>query len=235
MRVAASPSRSSDLFIYLLHFIRSFHSRRAILRSSSVQDKKVKIDIPNVNNNSKQLALAARGYQIILRRPSLVVIDVGPLWKVRGGIFETYHMANHLPSRLCFDLMNNYFCKKKSTASGKLINGGSRERALRGAEFQRGTQFLKINRISLSYGLASNKDETFIIKVALFSCYIEEYVDCVSFSGALGTWPRWAPLDPPLRVMAPRPRLIRISVCLQNLKTISAQIISKSACKLSPA
>ena len=112
MRVAASPSRSSDLFIYLLHFIRSFHSRRAILRSSSVQDKKVKIDIPNVNNNSRQLALAARGYQIILRRPSLVVIDVGPLRKVRGGgIFETFDRANHLSSRLCLDLMNNYFCK----------------------------------------------------------------------------------------------------------------------------
>ena len=143
-------------------------------------------------------------------------------------------MANHLPSHLCFDLMNNYFCKN-STASGKVINGGSTERPLRRAEFQRGTQFLKINRISLSYGLASNKDETFIIKVALFSCYIEEFVDCVPFSGVLGAWPRWAPLDPPLRVMAPRPRLIRISVCLKNLKTKSAQIISKRVCKLSPA
>ena len=99
-------------------------------------------------------------------------------------------MASHLPSCLCFDLMNNYFFVKISTASGKLINGGSRERALRGAEFQRGTQFFKINRHSLSYGLASKKDETFMINVPLFSCYMEEYVDCVSFSGALGAWPR---------------------------------------------
>ena len=110
MWVAASTSRLSDLFIYLLHFIRSFHSRRAILRSSSVQDKKAKIDIPNVSNKSRQLVLAARGYQIILRRPSLVVIDVGPLRKVRGSIFETFDTANHLSSRLCFDL-NKYFCK----------------------------------------------------------------------------------------------------------------------------
>ena len=108
--VRSSGNHGDRLFIYLLHFIRSFHSRRAILRSSSVQDKRVKIDIPNVNNNSRQLALAARGYQIILWRPSLVVIDVGRLRKVRG-IFETFDMANHLPSRLCFDLMNNYFCK----------------------------------------------------------------------------------------------------------------------------
>ena len=35
--------------------------------------------------------------------------------------------------------------------------------ALRGTEFQRGTHFLKINRITLSYGLASIKDETFIL------------------------------------------------------------------------
>ena len=35
--------------------------------------------------------------------------------------------------------------------------------------------------------------------------------------------------------MALRPLSMRISVCLQNLKTIFSHIISKTACKLSPA
>ena len=35
-------------------------------------------------------------------------------------------------------------------------------------------------------------------------------------------------------VMAPRPRLIRICVYLQNLKTVSAQIISKKCMQISP-
>ena len=122
MRAAAGPSRSSDWLIdwlidwsiYFLHFIRSFHSSKAILRSSSVQDKKVKTDNPNVNNNSKQLALAARSYQIILRRPSIVVIDVGPLRKVRGGHFWNIRHGESLavPSLLWL-WMKNDFCKKE--------------------------------------------------------------------------------------------------------------------------
>ena len=43
------------------------------------------------------------------------------------------------------------------------------------------------------------------VKVALFSRYIEEYVDFVKISGALGVWPLLLPLDPPLKVMTPRP------------------------------
>ena len=179
MRAAAGPSRSSDWLtdwlidwsIYFLHFIRSFHSSKAILRSSSVQDKKVKTDNPNVNNNSKQLALAARSYQIILRRPSFVVIDVGPLRKVRGGHFWNIRHGESLavPSLLWL-WMKNDFCKKRNNAraNGKVINGGSRERALGGAKFQRGTQILKINRISLAYNLTSNKKETFTSK----SCFV---------------------------------------------------------------
>ena len=57
-----------------------------------------------------------------------------------------------------------------------VINGGSREEGLGGAEFQRGAQILKINRISLAYHLTSNKDQAYIPKnVVLFSCYPEEY------------------------------------------------------------
>ena len=62
----------------------------------------------------------------------------------------------------------------------------SRQRGMGGAELQIGAPFLKSNWISLAYGLTSNVDPSFINKVALFSCYIEEHVDFVPFSGALG-------------------------------------------------
>ena len=53
------------------------------------------------------------------------------------------------------------------------------------------------------------------------------------FSGSSGAWKRLAPLDPPLKVTAPCPRLIRICVYLQNLKTIiSAQIIFKKCMQI---
>ena len=52
------------------------------------------------------------------------------------------------------------------------------------------------------------------------------------FSGALGAWPCLAPLGPPLKVMAPRSRLICLCVYLQNLKTISAQVISKKCMQI---
>ena len=77
----------------------------------------------------------------------------------------------------------------------------------KGPNFKQVPQFLKSNRISLAYDITSNKDKTFVVKIALFSCYIKKYADFVPFSGTLGTWPRLAPSDPPLRVMAPRPRL----------------------------
>ena len=85
------------------------------------------------------------------------------------------------------------FVKKKSTAITKVINSRSREKALGGPEFQREAQFLKINRISIAYGLTSDKDETFINKFVSFSCYIEKNVDFVPFSGALGAL-RFGPL-----------------------------------------
>ena len=69
----------------------------------------------------------------------------------------------------------------------------------------------------------------------MFSCYIEEYADFVPFLGALEAWPRLAHWDPPLKAMAPRPRLISICACLQNVKTIFAHIFIKLACKFSTA
>ena len=83
-----------------------------------------------------------------------------------------------------------------------------------GLNFKQVPKFLKSNLISLAYGLTSNKDQTLSIKIALISCYIHEYADFVPFSGALRAWPRLAPLDPPLKVMAHSPRLIRTYMCI---------------------
>ena len=52
--------------------------------------------------------------------------------------------------------------------------------------FKEVPQFLKSIRISVAYGLTSNKDQRLLIKIALFSYYIEEYTDFVPFLGALG-------------------------------------------------
>ena len=157
--------------------------------------------------------------------------------KSAGSFFETIDMANHLPSRLYFGFwMNNDLCFKKLTGSRKLINGGSKERALRGAEFQRGTQILKINRISLAYDLTSNQDQTFFNKSCfVFLLYRGMCWVCAIF-GRFGGMvrSRLASLDSPLKVMAPRSWLICISVYLQNLKTISAQIVSKKCIQIIP-
>ena len=50
-----------------------------------------------------------------------------------------------------------------------------RERGLGGAELQRGTPFLKTNRISLvsNKQVTRNKDQSFVIKSCLVFCYIE--------------------------------------------------------------
>ena len=45
-------------------------------------------------------------------------------------------------------------------------------------------------------------------KSCFVSCYIEKYADFVTVSVALGEWPRFAHLGPPLKVMALHPRLI---------------------------
>ena len=67
------------------------------------------------------------------------------------------------------------------------------ERGLwQGPNFKEIPQFLKSNWISLSYGTTSNKEQT-VKKVALFPCYIDEYVDYVPFSDVFGTWPSLAP------------------------------------------
>ena len=80
------------------------------------------------------------------------------------------------------------------------------------SNFKEVPQFLKGNRISLAYGLTSNKDQTFMEKVVLFSSYIGNMSILCDFRALWVAWPRLTPLDPALKVMLPRPRLIRICV-----------------------
>ena len=54
----------------------------------------------------------------------------------------------------------------------------------------------------------------------MFSYYIGEYAYFVPFFRHLGGMAALGPLDPPFKVMAPRPRLIRIYVYLQSTYTI---------------
>ena len=72
--------------------------------------------------------------------------------------------------------------------------------------FKEVPRYLKSYRISLAYGITSNKDQASMKRSCFFSCYIEEYVDFVPFSVTWGAWPHLAPLDPPLKVMSPHPR-----------------------------
>ena len=50
--------------------------------------------------------------------------------------------------------------------------------------------------------------------------------------GPFGAWTRLAPLALLLKVKTPRPRLIRLCVYLQNLKTKALQIISKKCMQI---
>ena len=65
----------------------------------------------------------------------------------------------------------SHFCKNKLTESGKGINGRSRERALEQPNFKEVPQFLKSKRISLAYGLTSDKDQSFMDKSPCFFIY----------------------------------------------------------------
>ena len=51
-----------------------------------------------------------------------------------------------------------------STEGGKVINGESKRGLWEGPNFEQAPQFLKSNRISLAYGVTSNKEQTFIDK-----------------------------------------------------------------------
>ena len=69
------------------------------------------------------------------------------------------------------------------------------------SNFKEVPQFLKSNRISLAYGQTSNKDQSFVKKVALFSC-IEEYVEFV-----LGGMTAFDPFGSAFEVHGSRSRL----------------------------
>ena len=146
MRAAACPSRSCDFFFYLflvLHQIVPL--KKAILRSSSVQDKTIKNDIPNVNNNRKQLALAACEYQIILRRPSLVVIDVGLLRKARGHFLKrsTWRITYRLAFILVFG-WTTIFALKNWRQVGSLSMADPKRGLWEGLNFKEVPKFWKL-------------------------------------------------------------------------------------------
>ena len=81
------------------------------------------------------------------------------------------------------------------TNIGRVINSGSRERVLGGAEFQKCTQCLKSNQISLAYDLTSNKDQAFITRLCFVFLLYRGLSDFVPFSGTLGgdgrVWTSW--------------------------------------------
>ena len=88
------------------------------------------------------------------------------------------------------------------------------ERGLWGrTNFKEAPQFLKSNQISPVYGLTSNKDQTFVSK-SYFDLFLYREIRqfCVILGHFGGACPRLSHLDPPLNILAPRPRLI--GICL---------------------
>ena len=107
--------------------------------------------------------------------------------------------------------------------------------ALGGTEFQKCTQCLKRNQISLAYHPTNNKDQTFITKSCfVFLLYREicRGILCHSLALRAGT-AEFGPLGSVFEVHGSRLRLMCVNQ--HNLKTTSVQVIPKCACKSSPA
>ena len=121
---------------------------------------------------------------MILWRTSLVVIDAryenwrGHFWNIRHG------ESLAVPSLLCI-WINNYFCLKKSTDSGRSSMADSERGLLEGPNSKELLKFPKSNRISITYALTNNKGETYIDK-SCFVFFLKEYVNFVPFSGTFG-------------------------------------------------
>ena len=85
------------------------------------------------------------------------------------------------------------------------------------SNFKEVPQFLKSYRISFAYGLTSNKDQTCMNKSYFVFILYRGMCQFSAISGGSeggGAWPRLTPLDPALKVMAPRPRLLGICVII---------------------
>ena len=154
---------------------------------------------------------AACGYQIILWRPSPVVIDVGALRKVRGYFWNMRH-GDHLPSRPYFGFGWTTI-KKNRRKVGKSSVVDPERGLLEGPNFKEEPQFLKSNRISLVFDLTSNKDHSCMNE----SCFVFLLYRICRFCAIFGHFvgmAAYCPLDPPLKVVALRPRLMRLSMCM---------------------
>ena len=106
------------------------------------------------------------------------------------------------------------------------------------SNFKQVPQFPKSNRMSVTCGLTSNKGQILSIEVALFSSYIEEYVDFVPFSGAFGGMIAFDPFGSAFEGHASPPPVNRqVYMCIPpEFKRRYLQIFpQKSACKFSPA
>ena len=115
------------------------------------------------------------------------------------------------------------------------------EKVLReGRNFKEVLQFLKSNWISLAYRIRSDKELFINENCFVFLLYRGLCRFCAIFRRFGGAWPRFAPVDPPFKAMAPHPRLIRI--CVYTIydiyehsiiqKSISPQSISKKCMQI---
>ena len=94
---------------------------------------------------------------------------------------------------------------------------------------------MKSYRMSLAYGLTSNKDQALMNKSCLaFFLYRGICRFLCHFRTLWGACPRMTPLDPALKVMAPRPRLIgkcvyllRLNIYMVNLWFIPYYVLLK--------
>ena len=103
------------------------------------------------------------------------------------------------------------------------------------SNFKEVPQLLKSNRISLAYGLTSIKTKLLWIKVALFSSYIEEYVDFVPFSDALGDITAFGPFGSAFEGHGSPPPVNRYMCIPPEFKRRCLnRLFPKSACKSPP-
>ena len=89
-----------------------------------------------------------------------------------------------------------------------------RERGLwEGPNFKEAPLFLESNRISLVFGLTSNKDQSYMNESCFVFMLYRKCRFCAIFGHCVGM-AVYCPLDPPLKVVALHPRLIHISICM---------------------
>ena len=103
--------------------------------------------------------------------------------EVRGGIFEKFDMANHLPSRLYLGIRSTTVFVKISTEMGRPSMADPETGLGDGPNLK---QFRKRNRISLAYGLTSNKSSTSVNKCCFVFLLLSRNMSILCHFGRLG-------------------------------------------------